>query len=612
MFVLRAEALQKDWNGERIFENVNLEIRTGDRIALFGANGAGKTTLFKMLMGVVKPDGGRLSRHLPLSEWGWMEQSLQVPSEMTALEFVQAGTSELHQLKKRLDTLQMQMEQGASDEMEAAVELYGDAYQQYLTLEGYEWEVRVEKCMTQLGMPAETWSTPFLQLSGGQKTRAQLARLLVRRPSMLLLDEPTNHLDQESMQWLEEWIRDYDGTVLLVSHDRSFLDQTVDTIWELTPAGVKVYKGGYSDFKEQRELEVRTQEATYQKQQREKQALMEQINHYQQWFQQAHNSAGERNPFLKKKANKNMTRFRAKEKALERLEKQEVDRPKEGAKISVQFQDGAFEARTLLQMEGVSFGYDEQPLFRDVHLTLGRGDRLAVIGPNGAGKTTLLKVMIGELEPSQGHVTCNPQLKVGYFAQELTKLDREATILDSLLDVPGMTQARARTILACFLFRQEDVFKKIGNLSMGERCRVAFVRLYFSDANLLVLDEPTNYLDIDTRERIEEALCSYPGALVLVSHDRYLLKQAATRVALVQGGEVRQFHEPYTEYLDRLQERRGEPEDLHAANELRQLELQLSLCMSREEPEAPEEREELMRTIRELGARIRKLKGESL
>ncbi|MCL6625873.1 MAG: ATP-binding cassette domain-containing protein [Alicyclobacillus shizuokensis] len=337
---------------------------------------------------------------------------------------------------------------------------------------------------------------------------------------------------------------------------------------------------------------TRAQQALYDKQQREKQALLEAIRRYREWYQQAHDAAGV-NFHLRKKAEKNSTRFKAKERALERLEAEMVERPKADPSLCIEFREGLSEAKTLLTLHDVAFQYTAKPLFDGLNLRVQRGDRIAVIGGNGMGKTTLLKLMTGRLQPQRGRVDAHPALNIGYFAQELEDLDLSRTVLDTLLVLEGMTQSYARTVLAGFLFPREDVFKRVGDLSMGERCRVAFVKLYFSGANLLVLDEPTNYLDIDARERIEEALRAYPGALLVASHDRYLVRRVANRILHLEphagapGTQVTLFPGPYDEWLQRL----DDPSDLpvHVRDRIRQLEYQLVEAVAREEDSADEE-----------------------
>lgn len=316
--------------------------------------------------------------------------------------------------------------------MKSLLAAYTQVMEQYEQLNGYMWETEVEKVLTRLGLSAEHWNRPYHSLSGGQKTKARLAGLLVSKPKFLILDEPTNHLDEGSMRWLEEWLSSYEGTLLFVSHDRTFIDQVATGVIEFSPDALTKYKGGYSDYKIHKERELREQETIYRRQELERKALEETIRNYQEWFHKAHNSATDvevkiTQSFYKAKANKNISRYHAKQKQAERLERERVDKPREAAKLNMELQMNPLAARQLLALEEVSFSYTgEKPLLRDLRIAVERGDRLAVRGPNGTGKTTLLKLMIGELEPSQGKVTRHPQAKIGYFSQEAGRAPRES------------------------------------------------------------------------------------------------------------------------------------------------------------------------------------------
>lgn len=596
MWVLKAEGLMKEWDGKRIFEKVDLAIREGERVALIGANGVGKTTLLDCLIGRITPDAGKIHRHVPVSQWGWVEQQPSVPERMSLQDWILSADSKRFALRQELTRLEEEMASGD----DVLFQRYSDVQGEYQSLGGYEWETMAEGVLHRLGFPLERQQLPYEQLSGGQKTRARLARAMTENPSFLLLDEPTNHLDEETQAWFTEWLAGFRGACLIVSHDRAWIDQVADTTVELTAGGTRSVKGGYSDFIREREREQREQEALYRKQQQEKKRLEEAIRRYSDWFQQAHAAAGERNPFYKKKANKNQTRLKAKEQALKRLEEQQVERPRKDPRIQANLGGEALAAHRLVRLEEVSFSYGEHQVLQKVNLTLSRGERLAVMGPNGCGKSTLLKLITGELTPTEGLVHRHPALRIGYFAQELEDLELEKTVLDSMLSLPGMTAGEARKVLASFLFRREDVHKRIGDHSMGERCRVAFVHLYFSEANLLVLDEPTNHLDIPTRERIEEALNHYPGTLVLVSHDRYSLDRVSNRVAVLKEGTMKVWPGGSQAYREHLRERAERPTDLETDHKIRTLELELSRLMAAEEPETEVDRESLHQQIRQV------------
>ncbi|QSO54516.1 ATP-binding cassette domain-containing protein [Alicyclobacillus curvatus] len=594
---LKVEGVRKEWNGKSLFADVSFELFLGEKVALLGKNGTGKTTLLKAIMGHVTLDEGTVQHMIPLEEWGWLEQDLHVADNVSLIDFVKSGNLELADIARALSQLESQM--STSEVTPAVLDNYAILQQQYEVKGGYTFETEVEMSLTRLLLQKAVWDVPYAALSGGQKTRAQLARLMVRQPKGLILDEPTNHLDAQTLTWLADWLKQFDGTVLFVTHDRTLMDRVADAVLELKPDGCRRHKGGYSQFKAARELEMQTQTSLWEKQERERRDLMEAIRRYQQWYQQAHEAAGERNPFLKKRAMKNATRFKAKERELQRLESRSVERPRESATAMIEFEQRQFEARTLARLRNVRVTYQERVVLSGVTLDVERHHRIAILGRNGAGKTTLLQTLTGDVEAAGGDVTGevmrHPELRIGYFEQELGRQDMQQTVLDTLLTVPGMTQSYARTILAGFLFRQEDVFKPLGVLSMGERCRAAFVQLYLSGANLLVLDEPTNYLDVDTRERVEEALLEYPGALILVTHDIYLIRKVANRIVAIEDGEVRVFDGSYDEF----EQSRMTPvyQDRTTENRTRQLELLLAQLVGQDEPDTPEEKAALVRKI---------------
>lgn len=601
MFVLKAKGLRKEWNGQTLFENIDLELKKGEHVALFGRNGSGKTTLLNGLLGRISFDAGDVQRLIPLEQWGVLEQDPVVDTSMTVLEYVQTASEERYRLKLELEQIQSQLTHPTTDLMEK----YNDIYNQFLAVDGYQLEAEAEKCLQDVKLDRSTWAYSFQQLSGGQKTRAQLARIMMRKPEFIIMDEPTNHLDQETIGWLEKWLKLFAGAILYVSHDRYFLDQTADHMYELNPDEMKYYVGGYTDYREQKELEQRTQETLYRKQKKQREELLQTIGRYQKWFHQAHRAAGQ-DDFYRSKAKKNVSRFKAKEKELERLEANRVSKPQSEKQLQVNLEDSGFSARRLLQIEKMSFAYSKsEPLFSELNTSVNKGDRLAVIGPNGSGKSTLLKLMVGKLQPTEGEVKQNPQTNIGYFAQELENLDLEKTILNSMLDLPGMTQSEARTILGCFLFSRETVFKQINDLSMGEKCRVAFLHLYFSNANLLVLDEPTNFLDVETKEIIEDALVAYPGAIILVSHDRYLVKKVANRFIELGSGGVVDYHGDYDSFLDHKEIKE---QDLRKQNHIRELELQLTQLMTMDATDDEADQMAALKEIKQLKQRLQELK----
>ncbi len=602
MLVLRADGIGKEIQGRRIFSHVSLEIHAGDRVALIGRNGVGKTTLLNCLTGRSTVDAGCIHRGIPLSDYGLMEQQTEVDASVSLFDFVVSAEHELYRLKRQLARLEQELSGPATSER--SLRAYAELQDQYLVHDGYSKEAEMGNVLRRMQFSEPFWEQSYQSLSGGEKTRAQLARLMASQPQFLLLDEPTNHLDAETLDWLEDFIRQYRGTILFVSHDRRFIDAVATSTCELRREGMERARGGYSAYRAQQDLLQRSRQALYDKQERERRELLAAIQQYREWFQKAHDAASERDPFAKKRAAKNSKRFQAKERALQHLEERRVAKPMQEAHARLDFQDGQFDARNLVTFDDVSFSFGPRAVLTHLNLTVERGDRIAVVGRNGAGKSTLLKLLVGDLTPNTGRSTRHPELRVGYFAQEVDALPRDLSILSSMLELPGITQALARTILAGFLFPGEDVYKTIGDLSMGEQCRVAFVRLYFSKANLLVLDEPANYLDIDTRERMEEALMAYPGNVVMVSHDRCQVSKVANRIWAIDDGAVTDFRGAYEEYRERVGEGSRRHADPERDNEIRRLQLELTQHLSLEEPTEERDRLQLWEDIRELKRRL--------
>ncbi|MGB8954239.1 MAG: ABC-F type ribosomal protection protein, partial [Tumebacillaceae bacterium] len=547
MFALKLNDVKKMYSTRTVFENVTMGIEYGEKVAIVGPNGVGKTTLLKVLTGELRPESGSVAwdKGISVDQIGLLTQQAVWEPQETVYEFVRRSRTGLLSLEKEMREIEVLLSSDViSREINDLMDQYGTLQEQFEAQGGYTYEREIERVLGEVGLPEAVWGTELANASGGQKTRAQLARLLLQEPQVLLLDEPTNHLDAETMDWLEGVIRKFAGTVITVSHDRYFLDQVATRILELSQEGLASYAGNYTAYVEAKELERRQQQLAYDKQQAEMKHLEETIRMFRGWFHSAEANAkgmGAMAPFLKAAAKTHVARMRSKERQLERLQDNKASRPKDVQSIHVKFDTEDRLGNRVFLLEDVAVRFGERELYRDVSVAVERGQRLALVGPNGIGKSTLLKVITGELEPSEGVVKRAPQARIGYFGQEVDRLDPEKTVLQEILDIDGMKQSDARTTLAWFLFRGEDVSKKIGMLSQGEKCRVAFVKLYFSGANVLVLDEPTNYLDIPTRERIENALLNFPGTLLLVSHDRYMVQRLATQLLLFEPGKVAHF-----------------------------------------------------------------------
>ncbi|MEW8968869.1 ribosomal protection-like ABC-F family protein [Exiguobacterium alkaliphilum] len=497
--MLSIKQVRFDYDRQPLFQNVSFDVATGEHAVLFGQNGSGKTTLFNLIVGTLTPEAGIIERH---GKVGIVEQALETSDE-TLLSYVMSG-----------DQLRLQLYE---DVMSGETDRVMRAYDAAIERGAYELEAEAKRALKRLGL--SHGARRLSELSGGEQTRAQLARLTLQQVDIVLLDEPTNHLDVASIEWLTAWVRQFPGTVLAISHDRQFIDDVADVILELEEGRVTRYPGNYTTYTTQKRDEARRDERAHARYVARKSELLDMIAQYKGWHLKAKATASVRNPGAQKGAANLAVKMKARVRKLEQLEASRPNRPKETAHVHVQFHTEPLEAKTWLTCEAVSFGYDE-PLFTDVSFAIERNDRISIVGPNGSGKTTLLKLILGDLEPTSGVVRRHPRLKIGYFSQTLERLPQEGTLLEALLAESDLSETAARTLLAHFLFRRDEVYKPMRDASMGEKCRIAFLILYFSDAHLLALDEPTNYLDVATREQIEAALELYPGGLLLISHDR--------------------------------------------------------------------------------------------
>ncbi len=554
MFRLAVDGLSKMYGGKTVLDRVSFAVQEGQRVGIVGANGAGKSTLLRCLAGVEEPDEGSVSLtgrarlgYLPQEgEGGERGGEAETRGEgRTLWDAARAVLAPLEQMEERLRSLEERMAAGgaapgrgdaltpATSGSLAVAEEYARLTAEFERLGGYNREVRVRQALFGLGFGTADLGLLAAGLSGGQRARLALARLLVEAPDLLLLDEPTNHLDLQALDWLEEFLRGYRGTAVLVSHDRFFLDAVVDTIVALEAGEAAVYRGNYSRYLQQREESLAREEAEYRRQR-------EEIARLQAFIRR--NRAG----VLSRQA-------KSREKRLDRLEL--VDRPRRQARpMKARFAAAAITGEEVLRLEGLGKAYGSRVLFQDLSGRLERGDRLAVVGPNGAGKSTLLKILVGQASAGQGDWEWGEEVELGYFAQERDDLVPEHTLLQSLLAATDLTNEEARTVLGRFLFRQEDVFKRVGELSGGERSRLALARLAVGQANVLLLDEPTNHLDLPSRGALEEALADFPGAMVIVSHDRYLLDRLATRVLEIEGGRAEWYQGNWTAYRRQKQE----------------------------------------------------------
>ena len=567
MSILTVHNLSLSYGAFDVFQGVTVTIANDSKIGLIGPNGIGKTSLLLILAGLSQPTTGKIhvDRQLRIGYLrqeavdAFADQANTVYSEM--LE-VFAG---LQAQQDRLHSMEDEMASGNySEELLAS---YGDMKEAFDRAGGYDYEVRIQQTLEGLGLGKKSWHMPLNHLSGGQKTRALLARLLLEKPDLLMLDEPTNHLDIEAVEWLEHKLREWEGAVLIVSHDRFFLDNVVGTFWEMTRSGIEVYSGNYSAYLLQRDERWEYYERVFEE---EKARLLKEVDFIQRNWVRASTHA--RAMGLLRRLSRDLEIVEnfgilalrngqkwsetglSVERPLEVVEairmvnsiKMPENRP---PRLKPRLTTVQISGNIVLRAENAAIGYPGHKLFTVRELELRRGECAALIGPNGSGKTTFLKVLLGQLEPLSGEVGLGASLKVGYFAQAHDALNSTDSVLDELLKHKGMSPGAARSHLAQYLFRGDDVFKQVNELSGGERARLALAILALEGANFLLLDEPTNHLDMPAREALQEVLDSYTGTILLVSHDRFLINRLATQIWDLRQGRLHVFKGSYREFL---------------------------------------------------------------
>jgi ATP-binding cassette subfamily F protein 3 len=552
MSLLTTSQLAKTYGPHDIFANLNLRLPHGARVGLVGPNGAGKTTILRLMAGIEEPSRGTVQKAKGL-RLGYLPQEAALYSDGTLWEEMLTAFADLRAREAELARLEAQMADPA--QFEAVMEKYGPLQHQFELDGGYGYENQIKRVLSGLNFTEADYAKPVAILSGGQKTRALLGRLLLENPDLLILDEPTNHLDIHAIEWLETWIADWGGAALIVSHDRYFLDQTVNLIWELDFGRVEEYRGNYSAYLVQRDERRAFQQATYEAQQafiaKEQDYIRRNIAG--QNTRQAQGRRRRLERFLDGPSHKisNASKSGPTPDARVAEAAAPVARVVEAGALKLALNTSLRSGDRVIETADLAVGYadDGRVLFRAPDVLLWREECAALIGPNGAGKTTFLKTLLGGLAPLGGQVKLGSSLRVGYFAQAHEGLNPDRTVMEEVLAAHDMPPGRARDYLAKFLFTGEDVFKKVGVLSGGERGRVALAKLALEGANLLLLDEPTNHLDIPSQEILEAVLSDFPGTILLVSHDRYLIDALATQIWEVAEGQLTVFKGSWSEYV---------------------------------------------------------------
>lgn len=535
MIELNVNSLVKYYGANKLFENISFEIKTGERIGLIGQNGCGKSTLMKILMGMEEYQSGEVSLRKE-NKLGYLNQIPVYEKSTTTLEVLRMAFEPIQRLRGEMEELEKKMGELEGEQLQRVMNQYSRLLEKYEHMHGYDIETRIDKITEGLQIDEAMKELPFDQLSGGEKTRVILGKILLEEPDILLLDEPTNHLDLVTIEWLEGFLKEYRGAALIISHDRYFLDNVVDRIYELEYDHMEEYLGNYSYYVAEKERRFLIEFRNYQNQQRKIDRMEKQIERYRIWGTMRDSE----------------TMFKRAKELEKRLEKIEVlDRPVlEKRKIRLKQTAVGRSGKMVMELEGVGKSFGERELLREIELVLYYQDSACIIGENGSGKTTLLKIILGQLQPERGIIRLGASVIIGYLPQHVEYPEEEQTVLEYFSRLHNLTQGAARSQLAKVLFLQEDVNKKIKYLSGGEKSRLRLCSLTFEGANLLILDEPTNHLDVDSREVLEETLANYEGTMLFVSHDRYFIHKLADKIITLKQGQVKLYDGDYTYYQE--------------------------------------------------------------
>ena len=548
MILMTVQGVSKSFGMKSVLKDISLTLQQGARMGLIGVNGSGKSTLFRLIAGQMEPDEGTISL-MRGTRVGMLTQEADIQSDLTVREELSRVFEPVREMERRLRALEEEMAQKHEDEAELdrLSREYARLTDRFEDAGGYEWPSRIQGVLAGLGFAKGREDQPASVLSGGEKTRLCLARLLLTQPDLLMLDEPTNHLDLSSIQWLEDTLKKYRGTVLIISHDRYFMNSVCGCMAEISMRRLVQYEGNYDQFTVKRQADIERQIREYKLQQAEiarQQAIIQRYRMYNR--------------------EKSIRAAESREKRLEKMER--LERPVDEQHVRFSFEARRRTGDDVLKVRGLAKGFEGRRLFENFDLHLRAGDRVAIIGPNGVGKSTLLNIIARKLKADAGEVEFGANVDLGYYEQHQTGLDPEKDVLNELWDAfPRLDLDRVRSVLALFLFTGDDVYKKISMLSGGEKGRVSLCKLMLKRDNLLLLDEPTNHLDMDSREVLEGALEDFDGTILTVSHDRYFINRVADRVIEMRPDGVKEYLGNYDDYLEKKRREEAGLEDAAAS-----------------------------------------------
>ena len=548
MILMTVQGVSKSFGMNCVLKDISLTLQQGARMGLIGVNGSGKSTLFRLIAGQMEPDEGNISL-MRGTRVGMLTQEADIQSDLTVREELSRVFAPVQEMERRLRALEEEMAQNHEDEaaLDRLSREYARLTDRFEDAGGYEWPSRIQGVLAGLGFAKGREDQPASVLSGGEKTRLCLARLLLTQPDLLMLDEPTNHLDLSSIQWLEDTLKKYRGTVLIISHDRYFMNSVCDCMAEISMRRLVQYEGNYDQFTVKRQADIERQLREYKLQQAEiarQQAIIQRYRMYNR--------------------EKSIRAAESREKRLEKMER--LERPVDEQHVRFSFEARRRTGDDVLKVHGLAKGFEGRRLFENFDLHLRAGDRVAIIGPNGVGKSTLLNIIARKLKADAGEVEFGANVDLGYYEQHQTGLDPEKDVLNELWDAfPRLDLDRVRSVLALFLFTGDDVYKKISMLSGGEKGRVSLCKLMLKRDNLLLLDEPTNHLDMDSREVLEGALEDFDGTILTVSHDRYFINRVADRIIEMRPDGVKEYLGNYDDYLEKKRREEAGLEDAAAS-----------------------------------------------